>query len=145
MNIMIWVNWKLLPLIKQLVQTILGKDIVLDERDMALCLRVYLLYISVLSYLVDYIYCSWLISTIILWVLFILLHNLDIVIIVVIIILASIIVIILLYLLISFTFMYLFFFFFLFILFVYLLIPWPIQSERSSLSRFFNPGMLQVE
>ena len=83
-----------------------------NERDMALCLRVYLLYISVLSYLVHYIYCSWLISTIILWVLFILLHNLDIVIIAVIIILASIIVIILLYLLISFTFMYLFFCFF---------------------------------
>ena len=80
-----------------------------------------------------YIYCSTLISSIILHILIILLFTILVIIInlVIIFIIIMITITILFYLLISFS--------------IYLLISGPIQPEGSPFGRFFNPGMLRVE
>ena len=99
----------------------------------------YLCNVFIFSGLTHYIYCSKLISTIILRVLIILLFTVIVIIINLVILLLFFIIIItitiLFYLLISFNIY----------LYIYLLIRGPIRPEGSPFGRFFNPGMLRVE
>ena len=109
----------------------------LNERGVALFLCVYLLNIYIVfnsSGLTHYIYCSTLISTIILRVLIILLFTLTVIFFNLIIVIT-----ITIFLFISFK-IYLFVY-----ILIYLLIRGPTRLERSPFRRFFNPGMLRVE
>ena len=109
----------------------------LNELDVAL----------IFSGLTHYIYCSTLISIIILRVLIILLSTLIaiIIVVVIIIIITTVTITILFDLLNSFK-IYLFMHLFVYIyLFIYLLIRGPIRPEGSPFCRIFNPRMLRVE